>query len=454
MAAASLPLYLFTFNCGRDLINPQAIATNFFSTLDPAAPPPEIVAIGLQEIAPISYSFLGGDFLTPYLDRWSSVPHLASQLLHKQDPKFPPEYVEIGRSYVGMTALLLFSSRPEKVKSLRFTGVGFGVAGMGNKGAVAARFTHIEDNGYGDTGGVDVTIVTAHLAAHEHCCADRNRDWETLARGLVFDSPISNPSEATPLLQDSAPDSSSASSPASGIYAPNTHLFVLGDLNYRVSHTAPTPSDYRLFPKQPSDLSEYFARDQLTTERKAGHTLHGLTEAPINFSPTYKYPEIRLPRTASPTTPNLESNKLEPNQPLLPTSALFAYAPHRWPSWCDRILWLPLPDTPSRKGNDITIHRYSSIPTILHSDHRPVTLHVSLPGIPSSSRETNSKDDLRQYPPFPLDANWRSSRAAAVSREWIVGYAILMVTTTGGVALVTCAVVGVGMLWWTMVGCA
>ncbi|KAF3903706.1 Synaptojanin-2 [Arthrobotrys entomopaga] len=451
----SLPIYLFTFNCARELVNATIIAPHVFSALDPSAPPPEIVAIGLQEFAPISYSFLGGDYSTPYLDQWSAVPHLASQSLNQDNNKFPAEYVEIGRQHVGMTALLLFSRRPEKVKSLRFSGVGFGVAGMGNKGAVAARFTYIDDGGDGDTyranesnttNGINVTIVSAHLSAHEHCCADRNRDWETLVRGIVFDgtSP-SSAQETTPLLQSTNPTSTSTS----GIYAPNTHLLLMGDLNYRTSATAPKPSDYTTFPKTASDLPAYFAKDQLNFERSAGNTLHGLTEAPINFPPTYKYLDIHPAYKFSNPSPISEGELPGGKAHLVSETAapdLYAYAPHRWPSWCDRILWLPVPEIP------VKVYKYAAIPTILLSDHRPVALHVSLPPIRSS--EAVKSGDLRLAPPFPLDMEWKSKRSNAVAREWIVGYSILTVTTVGGAAVATCAIVSLTMLWWSLVGTA
>ncbi|EWC48112.1 hypothetical protein DRE_02691 [Drechslerella stenobrocha 248] len=356
-----IPVYLFTYNCGRELLTPQALAPHLFAALDPSSPPPEILAIGLQEVSPISYSFLGGDHLAQYLDTWSAVPPLAAQAVHKLDPAFPPEYVEIGR---------------RRIKALRFAGAGFGPAGLASKGSIAARFTYSSD------GEVDITIVSTHLAAHEHCCAQRNRDWETLVRGTIFDLPHASASEGslqnetTPLLRDPA----DANPPSrSGIYTPAGHLLVMGDLNYRTAHTAPTPADYTAaFPHGFEDLPAFFQRDQLTVERDAGNTLHGLVEAPIAFPPTYKYSS-----TVKTTAGNVGSDDHD-SDVIRQKSGVprWNWAPHRWPSWCDRILWLPaVAGGKGGGGSAVIVHRYTSIPGVQFSDHRPVALHASLYGV-------------------------------------------------------------------------
>ncbi|KAF3215950.1 hypothetical protein TWF192_007967 [Orbilia oligospora] len=478
----SLPIYLFTFNCARLLITPSILATHLFSALDPSSPPPEIIAIGLQEFAPISYSFLRGDYLSPYLDQWSSVPHLAAQYLHSTgttNQDIPFEYVELGRYTIGMTALFIYARRSERVKNLRFGSVGFGVWGMANKGAVAARFGYSTgDGGEEEEGDINVTIVSTHLSAHEHCCTDRNRDWETLARGIIFETttqtaPVINitSSESTPLLSENITTTTtgSSSSPISGIYHPNSHLLVMGDLNYRTSHISPTPEDFQSFPTRTDHFNEFFKRDQLTRELTAGNTLHGLVEAPITFPPTYKYledvlslledAEEGLGGGGSSSSSTRGDKRRKQSQ-----EDIFDWSPNRWPSWCDRILWLPLnPSSPSppkeeEEGkNDIKVHRYTSIPAIRFSDHKPVGLHISLPRINmpktvAGSEGGNNNRDLRLNPPFPLDRDWKVKRYNAETREWIVGYAILMATTANGLTILGCVFVGAGMLWWGVTG--
>ncbi|KAK6504932.1 hypothetical protein TWF481_006867 [Arthrobotrys musiformis] len=437
MASTSLPIYLFTFNCARLLITPSIVATHLFSALDPSAPPPEIIAIGLQEVAPISYAFLGGEYLLPYLDRWSSVPHLAAQYLHSVNKAFPAEYVELGRCTVGMTALLVFGRRAERVKNLRFGSVGFGFFGMANKGAVAVRFGYSVDEGE----EVGVTIVATHLAAHEHCCTDRNGDWETLSRGVIFETPASGENtESTPLLSESTVGGRETS----GIYQKSSHLLVMGDLNYRTSHTSPTPEDLPSFPRRKSDdFTQFFKRDQLTRELNAGNTLHGLTEAPITFPPTYKYREDILSL--------LEDTEVGSTDKHSDSDEILDWSRNRWPSWCDRILWLPVSPS-SSKEEEIKVHKYTSIPEIRFSDHKPVGLHISLPLITTPKSLAGDNNDLRTNPPFPLDKDWKAKRYNAQVKEWVVGYAILVATTANGLTLLGCMVLGAGMLWWGVTG--
>ncbi|KAF3902070.1 Synaptojanin-1 [Orbilia brochopaga] len=441
--APSVPVYLFTFNCARQLINPDTVAPHLFAGLDPSAPPPVLLAIALQELCPLSYGLLAGDYVTPYLDQWTAVPHLASAAAVKL-----PSYSHVGRQVIGMTALLLFAAHPERVTNLRSAAVGFGPGRISNKGAVALRFTYSPPPPLNANETVDITIVSAHLAAHEHCHPQRNADWESLVRGLVFDASSTGPpaaaphpstSESTPLLSSG----STAPSP-SGIYASGSHLLVLGDLNYRTSDTAPTSGDYAsAFPRDAADLSAFLARDQLAVEKAAGNTLHGLVEAKITFPPTYKYTSMK-PHTGDISSDEQSasvSNSFRKDDAM----SIWAWAPHRWPSWCDRILWLPADEA---GGVDVIPHRYTSISTITLSDHRPVTLHASLPMISAQSQ----REDIRTSPPFAVDVNWRVRRRAAEAREQLVGYAILVMTHPVGIAVVVCLVIGAVIFWWAKSG--
>lgn len=70
-------LYLLSFNCARTLVDPQSLAPSFFDALPKGAPLPDLVAISLQEIAPIAYSFLGGKMGRPE-DLMGAVTFLSS----------------------------------------------------------------------------------------------------------------------------------------------------------------------------------------------------------------------------------------------------------------------------------------------------------------------------------------------------------------------------------------
>ena len=89
-------LYLVTFNCARALADPQSLAPTFFDALPKEAPVPDLIAISLQEVAPIAYSFLGGSYLKPYFDRITSTPKadavaLATKLIEGTSGPFQPE---------------------------------------------------------------------------------------------------------------------------------------------------------------------------------------------------------------------------------------------------------------------------------------------------------------------------------------------------------------------------
>ncbi|KAK6359892.1 hypothetical protein TWF696_001020 [Orbilia brochopaga] len=339
-----------------------------------------------------------------------------------------------------MTALLLFAAQPERITNLRSAAVGLGPGGISNKGAAALRFTY----SHAPSTAVDITLVSAHLAAHEPCVQQRNQDWESLVRRLVFDASTStgtsastntttpapphiqsDTSEATPLLSHAIDSGGGVAPAASGIYSPASHLLVMGDLNYRTATSIPTAHDYaHAFPHTEADLPVFLTRDQLSAERAAGNTLHGLVEAPVTFPPTYKYA----------TTPQSSTTGSSGK------AGMWNWARHRWPSWCDRILWLPV-------GGEVDVvpYNYTSIPAIAFSDHQPVALHASLPSLVVGERE-----GIRARPPFPVDGEWRVKRQNAVAREQLVGYAIVGMTTPAGVAVAGCVVFGVVMLWWTI----
>ena len=98
-------LYLLTFNAARNLVDPQSLAPSLFDALPKDTPLPDIVAISLQEIAPIAYSFLGGSYLKPYFDRVTTTVQLAADL--RSNGSEPLQH--IATRSLGMTALMLFA---------------------------------------------------------------------------------------------------------------------------------------------------------------------------------------------------------------------------------------------------------------------------------------------------------------------------------------------------------
>lgn len=406
-AMAELSIYLLTFNCARALVQPQLFAAHLFDGLAQDGLLPDILVISLQEIAPIAFSFLGGSFLTPYFDALREAVALVAK-----------EHVNIISRNLGMTAIMVFVKAPESILSIETAGVGLGFLEMGNKGAVGVRL------GYDET---LLTFVAAHLAPMEDAVLRRNEDWKNIVKGLVFvreDQGVSNEREEdVPLLQGFADGTNSGD----GIYSPKSHLFVGGDLNYRVSEVKPSPEDFAKFPQptdgrdSPNHFMTLLERDQLSQQRERHNTLHGLIEADITFPPTYK---------------------------LLPSKndSQWNWASHRWPSWCDRILYL---EPPRWMKDRIRVLQYSALPQLDTSDHRPVMLAFSMSSRPIPEPPSN-QDDIRVHPPFSIEPDWKSRRAMARKLEMAVGLAAYLVLTWEGNGLLLATIIG-GMGGWLVI---
>src|SRR5262249_10492311 len=147
-------------------------------------------------------------------------------------------------------------------------------------------------------------------------------------------------SEERPLL------ASSTEAPAdhNGLFTPGNHVWFYGDLNYRTNDTPPGEDAHKSYPQptavesSPLHFSQLLKNDQLLREKQANRTLHGFQEMPINFPPTYKY-----------STPH-DSTKAEADEK-------WVWSKHRYPSWCDRILYLP-----SHSSSKLEPQIYTALP--------------------------------------------------------------------------------------------
>ncbi|KAK4697684.1 hypothetical protein P7C71_g450, partial [Lecanoromycetidae sp. Uapishka_2] len=442
---ATLKPYIITFNCGREPIKPPIFASHLFSALPKPQTAPDILVLCLQEIAPIAYSFLGGSYLVPYLSPFRHAVTLAGKALDDAS------YVNIITRNIGMTAIMVFVLRDQtaQVRWLETAEVGVGAHEMGNKGAVGVRMGYSIGD---DT--VDITLVSAHLAPMEDRLQRRNEDWMNIARRLVF-TPVSptavrkntaqrlpqeSSSDAEPLLQTSPEEDSIP--PMSGLYTPTSHLFFAGDLNYRTSSTKPSETAYLTWPQPtkdriaPEHYSQLLPSDQLSRERIAGRTCHGLQETPIAFPPTYKYSDKA--RSLADTKDNGGDSEGD----------TWIWAKHRFPSWCDRIQYLDLPPWMKTTSSSakIEVHEYKALPLMSTSDHRPVACSFSIPAEaipePSAENEEQAKDDVRIVPPFELDPHWRQRRETARVKEVVVGIASYLALTWEGRGILLAILVG------------
>jgi hypothetical protein len=330
-----------------------------------------------------------------------------------------------------MTVGMVFvkSSVASRVKWVQCAGVGVGVWEMGNKGACGIRL------GLDNT---ELTFVAAHLAPMEGEVLRRNQDWENIVRGLVFEEIDyttigSDASEAEPLLAQL----DRCSEPQTGMYRHGNSIFFGGDLNYRTSLSPPGSDTYKTYPQPANDdlrqststaarmsVTDLLARDQLVQERLAGRTIHGFSEMPIHFSPTYKY-DSKILGIPGPEVIPKPSDAATPEEEQIEEPETWHWARHRWPSWCDRILYLP--------SSGLEPHIYTSLPLLPSSDHRAVALSVTV--YPDVTAAEYGNDDLRTNPPFPLNSDWKARRVAARRREIIVGIASYLTLTMEGNAI-------------------
>ena len=410
MAQASLDLYILTFNCGRNVVQSDALAEHLLNALPAGTSLPDILVLCLQEIAPIGYAFLGGSFLTPYFNALQNAVKLATKRT---------KFVNVVTRNVGLTSIMVFAKEDlvPDITGVRVAQVGLGVQEMGNKGAVGVRLDYRSDGQL-----MPLTFVSAHLAPMEKALDRRNEDYKNIVRRLIFapEKPgkalaTDEQDEDAPLLQGMG---ETKDAEAYQIYSKTSHLFFAGDLNYRTSARQPTPEDIQRFPQPTKDVddprhySHLLKKDQLQQQLRAGKTLHGLVEEPITFAPTYKYHTT----LGEPVTHDGE-------QP-------WNWATHRWPSWCDRILFSAT-DFPTHK-----VHSYMALPLFSTSDHRPVALSVSVPFEPRHDTE------LAEVVPFSIDPEWKTRRDAARRKEIVVGILSYLSLTWEGRGLLLASIVG------------
>ncbi|TDZ38643.1 Polyphosphatidylinositol phosphatase INP52 [Colletotrichum spinosum] len=473
MAPSTLDLLMLTFNCAKNIINAAVFASHLNTAFKQNATGlPDVVVFSLQEVAPLSYSFIGGYFLSPYFARYEEALNLAATryLSNADDASSDSESVTVEpaalgpvRPYtlvrarnVGMTAIMLFARNPEAILRVQEAEVGFGAAEMGNKGAVALRVLYEGKTDDGENKATELTFVATHLAAMEWNLPRRNANWAAIMRSLTFENPedILGPakrlgegeeSEGLHLLHDEHHAQTLALQERLqdiSVFKTSSHLFVGGDLNYRISTTSPPPG--ATFPSLDAESEDHYSRffplDQLTREREAGRTLHGMSEAEVKFPPTYKYDVLPVKDT------RLAVDGVE--------DVPWVFAPHRYPGWTDRILFLDTPSWAKGKPPKIDVKAYDAMPVVRSSDHRAVYLRASVPLLseeelarPTELTNGNAADP-RLVLPVAIDPEAWERRAAARRKEVLVGYSMFLWSTKqGALVLATLLAIGAGA-WW------
>jgi hypothetical protein len=410
-------------------------------------------------MAPLTDAFRGSFFLKPYYScyEWAvnlaAAKFIADEALEHEPLDMP--YTLVKACNVSMTALMLFARDPAAIRNVQVAEVGFGAGDMANKGAVGLRIMFAKDGHE-----TELTFVSTHLAAMEWNLRRRNQNWDSIVSGLVFENPKTIATndlerharangEAEPLLFH--PDTDKALHDIS-MYKPGSHLFVAGDLNYRISETSPPVGAAfpALDPNSEHHYPHFLSRDQLTAEKQAGHTLYGLTEAPIHFPPTYKYRVLKSKSSASDLG---EVQRQEDEKDVVE----WKFATHRWPGWCDRVLYLDMPSwSKSKTKAQMDVRAYDCLPVVRSSDHRAVYLRILVPVLsPDVLRPPEGISDVhdgiedpRIKLPKAINIEAWDHRDAVKKWEYIIGWSMKFAQSKQGIMLfATVIMAGLGA-WW------
>ncbi|KAI0476121.1 inositol 5-phosphatase [Xylariaceae sp. FL0804] len=478
--APTLDLFILTFNAAKQQINMPVFGNHLHDAFGKNATTlPELVVVCLQEVAPLAEAFVGSYMLSPYLQHFETAVNLAAAKFDVEDgprssPRDPP-YTLVKASNVAMTAIMLFARQPAAIHNVQVAEVGFGAGDMANKGAVGLRLLYEKANDQGDMKETELTFVGTHLAAFEWNLERRNKNWENIVSDLLFEDPMklsghsSQSQPPTPQEAGQGGEGQALLAPASkqhamqdiSIYKRGTQLFVAGDLNYRISEASPAADS--VFPDLDPESSRYFAnfrgRDQLSVEQEAGRTLHGLSEAQIDFPPTYKL-------KVQPKSPSdAELDRMAVDEPEVDVVS-WKWATHRWPSWCDRVLFLNIPwwaQALPEENKEIKVMAYDALPAVRTSDHRPVFLRLNVPVLDPYKLAPGDEACETELAPgrhtpanpmvkLPVSINVHAWEHRASVRKWesLAGWSMVVARSKQTIALAaTVFIIAVGTWWMT-----
>ncbi|KAG6907423.1 hypothetical protein DXG01_008995 [Tephrocybe rancida] len=375
---------------------------------------PDIVAVGFQELLPLHLGLSG--FSKAVIENRNAL--ILSQIEANAPNK---ERFSLIAKVVNAGVALLVYGRDETVSrtvcDVDTTWTGSGPAYMGNKGAVGIRFRVPGSEGnIGET----FTFVCAHLAAHEENLATRLADYQHIVGTLLF-PPVAPTESKSP----------------STIYN-TSHLFFLGDLNFRLEippqHPLALPpnADPARVLDQESIREQLKEFDQLLVERRKGTVLQGLHEGEFwKFKCSYKYVLGEVDK----------------------------YSPKRIPSWTDRVLYATHTDSPDiLDKSNITNVLYTSIPGYTTSDHKPIVCMLLLP--PTAPADAPADVQVSKPPMLRLPSTYtpvadpRANLKRYVGRSFdrIIGicwYILVLLGAGSGVVGVFNFIIGVGAwTWW------
>ncbi|XP_060723713.1 phosphatidylinositol 3,4,5-trisphosphate 5-phosphatase 1 isoform X2 [Tachysurus vachellii] len=268
-------------------------------------------------------------------DTASQIPHDIYVIGTQEDPLGEKDWIDIVRgtlrditniSFKQIATQTLWNIRivvlakPEhenRISHVFCDSVKTGIANaLGNKGAVGVSFM-FNDTSFG--------FVNSHLTSGSEKKIRRNQNYVSILRFLNLGDKKLNLFDITHRF---------------------THLFWLGDLNYRID-LPPTEAENIVMKIKQQQYQELLSRDQLNMERADEKVFLYYEEEEITFPPTYRLEKDTHERYAY-------------------TKAKATGTKYNLPSWCDRVLRKSYPHV------HVACHSYGCTNDIMTSDHCPV----------------------------------------------------------------------------------
>ncbi|XP_062988465.1 phosphatidylinositol 3,4,5-trisphosphate 5-phosphatase 1 [Elgaria multicarinata webbii] len=237
-------------------------------------------------------------------------------------------------------------AKPEhenRISHLCIDNVKTGIANrLGNKGAVGVSFMF---------NGTSFGFVNSHLTSGSEKKHRRNQNYTSILRFLSLGDKKLSPFNITHRF---------------------THLFWLGDLNYRLE-LPPTEAENIIQKIKQQQYPELLNYDQLLIEKKDQKMFLQFDEEEITFAPTYRFER------------NTRENYVYTKQKATGMK-------YNLPSWCDRVLWKSYPLV------HVVCQSYGCTSDIMTSDHSPVfaTFEVAVTSQFVSKNDDKYTDSLGQ----------------------------------------------------------
>jgi hypothetical protein len=352
-----------------------------------------IIAVGTQECE----NTFAKSIITPSKAKWEATLEAALGM----------DY-DVVRSHSLQTShIILFAHKSivHLLSNVRSRAVPTGIGDtLGNKGGIGIALSFGEST---------FIFVNAHLSAHQHATERRTREFYKICNGLAtkiwkrdsetsaassanngeeewahrdrYDSNISeeadvhenllddgdiisDPTELAPLLHPNmhCTEIDNSDHPnANPLVNAFDHVFIFGDLNFRINGTREVIDGMLEYHMHDALL----CNDQLTMLLQFNRIFFGFDEGPLNFFPTYKFDHNSGERNdyeyCTLCCYNLSGTNRHHSFPFCGFADQYDSSHRRRvPSWTDRVLF---------KSDEWTqVLSYCSAPDIRTSDHRPV----------------------------------------------------------------------------------